>query len=73
MRFAEEQSSRYSQEPIYTPRILREPGDTRNHSGHAQHVRFSTGGPGPEVSCQWVGGDKQIVCFKDFLSFHGFS
>merc|ERR1719452_250695 len=44
VRFAEEQqSSRYSQEPIYPPRILREPGDARNHSGHTQHVRFSMG------------------------------
>merc|ERR1719315_916403 len=40
VRFAEDQSSRYSQEPIYTPRILREPGDSRNHSGHGQHVQF---------------------------------
>ena len=40
VRFADEEphAARYSQEPIYTPRILREPGEAsqRNHQPHVQ-------------------------------------
>ena len=39
VRFADEEphASRYSQEPIYTPRILREPGEASQRN-HQQHV-----------------------------------
>jgi len=43
VRFADDQSSHgYSQEPIYTPRILREPGVQPR--SQTQHVQFDLGG-----------------------------
>lgn len=44
VRFADEEpissSSRYTSEPIYTPRILRDPGDSHAGGGGRQHVQF---------------------------------
>lgn len=59
VRFADEEphASRYSQEPIYTPRILREPGEAsqRNQQQHVQfdlthHYMQEPGAPGPPAS-----------------------